>query len=136
VVSADGGRAGRGHAAVNPADKGARDPGTLRAQVPGTEVISMPNIFDSLVIISEAITVGWRRFEEALQASIEQANRRHRRAALLSAYRQRKRWNGGDERRLRAIGIDGIELRRWQRAKAARPKGHPSVDPFLPWLST
>ena len=85
------------------------------------------------------LVAAFQMFANALRWEIERARtalraaeERDQRAAKLRAYKLRHRWNGGDEKRLRAVGADGPALQRLRRVKAVRPRGRPTVEFFLP----
>ena len=92
----------------------------------------MANLLDDLLTAADHLGKRVREFEQALRSAWANAEDAHRRAARLNAYRQRKRWKGGDAKRLRTIGLGKAGLRRLERMKLAKPRGRPVVPAYVP----
>lgn len=68
----------------------------------------------------------------SLELAWKTAERNHRRAARLKAYRLRRRWRKGDEGRLQAMGINEVARRRFSRIKQTKGLGRPVVPHYRP----
>lgn len=94
----------------------------------------MPEHSPPEAMLSLAVRI--RRALEDIVLQVEETCRRgqisHRRAALLHAYRLRRKWRKADARRLHEIGVSASALTHLQRVKAGKSPGRGVVQQYEP----
>lgn len=79
----------------------------------------------ALTVVGQAVTA----FQQGLTAAVEEADRKHRRAELIVAYRRRRAWKKSDIPRLKTLAVSEVALRRMERLEG---RGRPVVSSHQP----
>ena len=99
-------------------------PPLLPAQSLSPELQGIEKFFRTTFVVATLIGRAMVALHQQFVSAAEQADREHRRAELLAAYRQRHSWKKGDIPRLQSLGVNGVAQKRMERLTG---RGRPVV---------